>query len=165
MRQDREAFHVELPFFMIVILIAMRLDFTTFTFLHLIIYMWHCHEKMPHVTKTDACHRMLLLTSGGAGFGYHLAGGGSTWIFTRRDPPILGQSNFKYCLFTNLNPVQLGRVRPTLWIVKSQCTHFIDRGLMAFVNAGGGGGSTINNSSQVTDAPLCNYAIAAGVRY
>lgn len=60
-----------------------------------------------------------------------------------------------------LNPMQLGRVWPTLWIVKSNCTRFIDRGLTANAGGGGGGGGSIlTNSSQVTDTPrmkLCYY--------
>lgn len=42
--------------------------------------MWHVHEKMPHVAKTNGCDRMVLVTCGGACFSYHSEGGGSTWM-------------------------------------------------------------------------------------
>jgi len=42
--------------------------------------MWQGDEKMPHVTKTNGCDRMVLVTCGAAWFSYHLAGEGSTWI-------------------------------------------------------------------------------------
>jgi len=60
--------------------------------------------------------------------------------------------------------MQLGRVRATLWI-KSQCTHFIDRGLTAFAGGGGGGSILSITAHRSQMHPQCNYAIAAEVGY